>query len=307
MTGAVVGRPAITRTRLDPCAAAAMVVLCASWAVQQAAVKIAIEGGLPPLWQAGLRSAGAALLLFGWAVSRGDRSLWRLHDGTLGPGLIVAFLFAIEVALYFVGLAHTTAARGVLFLYTAPFVVALGAHWFVPGEQLRLTDIAGLLVAFSGVAAAVAGGLAAPAGHRTITGDMLVLAAAFLWGATTVLIKATALARASAAKVTLYQLAGSAPVLLVLALLAASPSTHPTEAAWLALLYQTVGVAFVSYLAWFALIARYPAGKLSVFTCLTPPLGALAGATLLGERISPSFAASIALVTAGIWIANRKG
>ena len=85
----------------------------------------------------------------------------------------------------------------------------------------------------------------------------------FLWGATTVLIKATALARASAAKVTLYQLAGSAPVLLVLALLAASPSPHPTEAAWLALLYQTVGVAFLSYLAWFALIARFPRSRSS--------------------------------------------
>lgn len=296
--------PVVTHDHLDATASIIMVLLCLCWAVQQVAVKVALSGGLPPFWQAGLRSAGASLLLVGWAAWRGDRSLWRLGDGTLGAGLVSAVLFTAEMLLLFVGLGHTTAARGVLFLYTAPFVVAIGAHIFVPGERLRPIHAAGLVVAFAGVAAAVADGLAAPAGEHTLTGDLLTLGAGLLWGATTVLIKASALARASATKVTFYQLAGSAPVLLGCALLLPLAPLHPTQLAWIALFYQTAGVAFVSYVVWFFLMTRYPAGKLAVFSCLTPPLGAAAGALLLGEPISPMFAVSILLVAGGIWLVN---
>jgi drug/metabolite transporter (DMT)-like permease len=42
-------------------------------------------------------------------------------------GLAVGVVFAVEFALLFWGLQITTAARGVLFLYVAPFVVAIGA------------------------------------------------------------------------------------------------------------------------------------------------------------------------------------
>jgi len=48
-----------------------------------------------------------------------------------------------------------------------------------------------------------------------------------------------------------------------------------TGAAWLSLGYQSVVVAFASYLTWFWLVARYPAGRLSVFTVMTPLIGRL--------------------------------
>jgi drug/metabolite transporter (DMT)-like permease len=71
------------------------------------------------------------------------------------------------------------------------------------------------------------------------------------------------------------------------------------------LAYQTVLVAFASYLAWFWLVSTYPAGRLAAFSFLTPIFGVLAGALLLGERIGPALAVALALVALGIWLVNR--
>ena len=49
-----------------------------------------------------------------------------------------------------------------------------------------------------------------------------------------------------------------------------------TPLAWTGVAYQCVVVCFASYLTWFWLVARYPAGRLSAFTFLTPLLGVLA-------------------------------
>ena len=71
------------------------------------------------------------------------------------------------------------------------------------------------------------------------------------------------------------------------------------------LAYQAVAVAFASYLAWFWLVANYPAGRLAAFSFLTPLFGVLAGALLLSEKVSSALAAALLLVALGIWLVNR--
>jgi drug/metabolite transporter (DMT)-like permease len=66
-----------------------------------------------------------------------------------------------------------------------------------------------------------------------------------------------------------------------------------------------VVVAFGSYLAWFALIRIYPASTLSTFTFLSPLFSLVAGAALLGERVSAALITALALVALGIWLVNR--
>ena len=68
----------------------------------------------------------------------------------------------------------TTAARGVLFIYSTPFFVALGAHWLFPAERLHGTKIAGLIAAFAGLSLAFADGLRLPT-RREVLGDVLQL------------------------------------------------------------------------------------------------------------------------------------
>lgn len=292
----------VKHSQLDGLAVATMIALCAAWGLQSVSIKVAVEE-VAPLVQASIRSIGATFLVWAWAASR-RIALFR-PDGSLWPGFWAGVLFGAEFLLVYWGLDYTTASRAILFLYTSPFVVAIGAHFLVPGERLNRWQVIGLLCAFAGVAAAFSDGLRLPTATQMI-GDSMILVGAVLWGATTVLIKASRLARVSPVKTLLYQLAVSA-VLLPLGSLALGEPWPETVSplTGTAILYQTVGVASVTYLTWFWLISRYPAGRLASFSFLTPLFGMVAGGLLLGEPLTPGLLVAAVLVGVGIRLVNR--
>lgn len=289
------------RSHLDLPAMAMMVLFCAIWGFNQVAVKVAIDGGIPPLLQAGLRSGGAALLLWLWCRARGKPLFQR--DGSLRLGLLAGIGFSGEFALLYLGLEHTSASRGVVFLYTAPFVVAAALHWLVPSERLGLAQRLGLGLAFAGILAAFGEGFVR--GASGLVGDALVLGAAVMWGGVTVLVRSSELGRLAASKVLFYQLAVSAPVLGLASLLAGEPGLgQPSGLALVSLAFQVVVVAFASYLGWFWLISLYPAARLSAFSFLAPLFGMGFGALILGEALTLALGVAVVLVGAGIWLVN---
>jgi drug/metabolite transporter (DMT)-like permease len=294
--------------RLDGRAVVLLVLCCALWGLNQVASKVALAE-VPPLLQAGLRSAGAALLLLAWARWRG-LVLWR-HDGTLRAGLLAGALFAAEFACIFIGLQYTGASRMVVFIYLAPFVVALGMPRLAPTERLDRWQLLGLVTAFAGVVWAFFEGLVSPsAGPRQWLGDALGITAAVLWGLTTLVLRGSRLSTALPEKTLLYQLVVSGAALGVAS--AAAGETWPPGVAALSgitltsLLFQTVIVTFGSYLVWFWLVRHYPATRLSAFTLLTPVFGLLAGVLLLEEPATPRLLVALAAVAGGIALVNRR-
>ena len=290
------------KTELDRLAIGMMVLFCTIWGVQQVAIKLA-STGISPVWQAGLRSIGATVIVLLWAHLRGVRLGER--DGTLVPGVLAGLLFAAEFALIFLGLEYTTASRGVIFLYTAPFFVALGAVWLLPQEHMRRAQWVGMALAFGGILVLFGEHLFMPT-DRAWIGDLMIMLAAVFWAATTLTVKASALARVSAEKTLLYQLAVSALVLPLLSVALGEPGVFaPTPLVWASLFFQTFIVAGMSYLGWCWLVRKYPATRLSSFSFLTPVMGVLAGGLLLGEAMTPAVFGALFLVGAGIWVANR--
>ena len=130
---------------------ALMLLLCVSWGFNQIAVKLALPD-VPPLLQATIRSTGALPVLLSIAWLRGIRIFER--DDTLIPGLFAGMLFGVEFVLIYRGLLLTSALRAVVFLYTAPFFVALGSYRFLR-ERLRASQRGGLAFSFAGVALAI--------------------------------------------------------------------------------------------------------------------------------------------------------
>lgn len=297
--------PAYTSTTrpLDALAASIVVVLCLSWGFNQVATKLAIHD-IPPLTQAAARSAFATLLISVWCRLRGIPMF--KHDGTLWFGMLAGILFAAEFVLIFQGLLYTTASRATLFIYLAPFFVVLGARILLPADRFSVAQWLGLALSFCGMV--VAFGIPAPATDpRQLTGDIMMVGAALFWAATTLTIKASPLTRTSAEKVMLYQLVVSAPIMAVAALLVGEHVTHmPSGLALGALAYQTIWVVSVTFVIWFALIARYSASRLSAFTFLTPLFGVAAGHLVLGDPLTPAFAAAVALVAVGLLLVNRS-
>ena len=282
---------------------ALMILLCAIWGFQQITIKVAIEG-VSPVLQAGIRSLAGLVLLTLWARWRGLPLL--NNDGTLRMGLLAGFLFALEFIFIYVGLAHTTASRMIVFLYTAPCFTVLGLHWFVPGERLNWRHFSGIALAFAGLAVGFLGEGGSTA--NTLIGDFLGLLGALGWAATTILIRATGLSKISATKVLWYQLAISAVVMLPLSPLMGEAGIVSLNAlttpVLLALAYQGVIVAFASYLAWFWLLQRYVVGRMMVFSFLTPIFGVAFGVLVLGDPLTPSFLFAAGCVAMGIVLVN---
>jgi drug/metabolite transporter (DMT)-like permease len=287
-----------SRIAPGPAAFGLMVLLCAFWGLQQVAIKVA-STGISPILQAGLRSGVAALLVFAWARWRG-MALFS-HDRSLKPGLLAGLLFGIEFVFIFVGIDHTTVSRMVVFLYAGPCFTVLGLHFFVPGERMGWRQGAGVLLAFAGLILAfidkAAGG--------SLLGDAFGVLAALFWAATTVVIRATALAKVTATKVLLYQLVVSAAIMFPLSWLVGERGIGVLSAPTLwAMAYQIVIVAFISYLAWFWLLTRYLAGRLLVFSFLTPLFGVGFGMVMMNDQPSLHFFAAAAMVVGGIVLVN---
>ena len=287
---------------LDATAIAVTIGLCLSWGFDNVAIKLAIHD-IPPLIQSSARSVIAALLVGVWTQARGIPLFKR--DGTLRAGILAGLLFALEFLLIYRGLVWTTATRGVLFLYLAPFFVVIGSRWLVPGDHFHLSQWLGLALSFLGIV--IAFGLPTPANTAWQTvGDIMLVGAAAAWAATTLTIKASALNRISAEKTLLYQLVVSAPLLGVAAMIVGEHiATAPSALALGAFAYQTIYVVSITFTIWFVLIIRYSAARLSVFTFLTPLFGVAAGHLVLNEPLTPAFAIAVALVAAGLLLVNR--
>ncbi len=292
------------RMQLDAIGVATVLLCCVLWALQQVAAK-AVMTSLPPLFQGALRSSGAALCLWAWSRWRGTPLFQR--DRTLWPGLAAGTLFALEFACIYLALPRTSASRVIVFLYMAPFVVALTLPHFVRAERLDRWQMLGLIGAFAALAYAFEEGFHVQ-GSNQLLGDALGVAGAVLWGMTTLVIRTTTLASASAEKTLFYQLAVSAVLLFIFsaALGEAWPVRSVPAFGWMSLLFQTVVVAFASYLAWFWLLRNYSAMRISAFTFLTPLFGLLFGGWLLHEAIGARLVVALLFVALGISLVNRQ-
>ena len=286
---------------LTPGAVALMLMLCLSWGFNQIAVKLVLPD-VPPMLQALTRSAAAlpVLLVIAWA--RGVRLFAR--DGTLWPGSSAGVIFGIEFVLIYRGLTLTSASRAVVFLYTAPFFVALGSHLFL-GERLRASQWSGLALCFAGVALAI-GVPQANVDANVLFGDLLIVVGGALWAATTLLVKATALIRAPAEKALGYQVALSIPIFTFAAWITGEKITHVPHLLSLSLLaYQAFWVVGLTFTLWVALVKAYSASKLSAFTFITPLFGVVASYFIMHDTLTPVFGAAALLVIAGLYLVNR--
>lgn len=289
------GRP------LSAGAIALMLMLCLTWGFNQIAVKLVLPD-IPPMLQATIRSAGALPVLFIIGSLRGVKFFER--DGTLGAGLIAGLMFGIEFVLIYQGLRFTPASRAVVFLYTAPFFVALGSYQ-VLGERLNGSQWLGLAVSFAGVALAI-GVPQADVDAKVLLGDLMIVGGASLWAATTLVAKSTRLRFAPPEKALGYQVAMSIPILGLAALLFGESVSHPPSPLSITLMvFQAVWVVGTTFTLWFALVKAYSASKLSAFTFITPLFGVVASYFIMHDSLSLAFGAAALLVIAGLFLVNR--
>ena len=295
--------PYTAKPYLDLKATAILLFLCFLWGGNMVAIKFSIRG-VEPIFAAGLRSLIASGLMLLWMGYQKEplfpRSFKKFH------ALVVGFLFGVEFCFIYLAMRYTLAGRAYVFLYTAPFWVALGAHFLLTGDRLTWRRLGGLSLAFMGLVIVFSEGIFHYSAD-VLFGDFLMILAALGWAATTVYIKRYFTQDCTPFQTLLYQLLFSIPVLFLLSfVLEKDPIRFIDLTIILSLFYQTVIVAFLSYWAWFYLIHIYPVTALSAFSFFTPIFGVFLSSLLLKEPLSIGLLISLALVSVGIYWVNKR-
>ncbi len=282
----------------------ALLIIALIWGANMAIIKIGARE-LAPLFMAGLRSLVASACLYIWMKAKGV-TLFP-SKSVLVHGIVVGLLFGTEFGFIYVGLGYTLASRTYILVYTAPFFVALGAHFFLEGDRLNPWKAGGLILAFAGVVALFMKDLGSFS-LSALPGDLMALAGGAVWGSTTVYVKKYLSHRTVPLQTLFYQVLFSAPLLLFMSVMLEDTIVSSFSlAAGFSVFYQCIIVAFLSYLVWFKLIHRYPVSLLHGFSFFTPVFGVfLSGALILGEVVSPSLIVALALVSLGTVLVNRK-
>ena len=290
------------KDHIDGFGAVSLIGFALLLAFNQVVIKVVNEG-LQPAFFAGLRSAGAAIVVWGWIRFRGRRL--TVPEGTAPWGLLIGIIFSIEFIGLFLALDLTTVTRTSVIFYSMPVWLTLAAHVLIPGEQIHRAKAIGLALAFAGVAWAIIDRDAGAAGQASLTGDVAALIAALGWAAVALIVRVSPLNRVRPEMQNFWQLAVSAPILLLAATMF-GPFIRDLQPIHLwGLAFQVVVVAGAGFLFWIWLLSIYPASSVASFSFLSPIFGILLGWLLLGEQAGLSIFAAGGLVAAGILLINR--
>jgi drug/metabolite transporter (DMT)-like permease len=281
----------------------ALAFLCLLWGGNLVSVKISNQG-IPPVLAAMVRSGVAAFLI--WAFARSRRQGVFLPPKEIRHAVALGLLFGIEFIFLYWGLTFTHASRGTIFFYTQPFWTAIGAHFLLTGDRLNSAKVGGLALAFLGLIS-VFWSRSPDLGPLHWLGDLMELGGGLCWAAVSIYVKRIISGRDYTPYQTLFsQLFFSIPVLaLAWLVFQRSDPVVVTGPVGVAFLYQSVIVAFASYLAWFWMIHRYSVSRLAAFTFLSPLFGVVLSGLVLKESIPLLLWAGLILVGAGIFLVNR--
>ncbi len=277
-----------------------LLVTTVGWGLNWPALKFLLTQ-LPPLAARGTAGMTAALGLA--LLARMTRQNLAVPRELWGRLVLAAMLNVFAwMGLTTVALQWLSAGEGALLVYTMPIWATLLA-WPLRGERPTPLDVVALALAVAGMAV-LFGGQASALDAGRMTGVLLAMSAAFLFALGTV-AQRTALPLPPLTTVAWQVGIGCLPMLLLAAVFEHPSADALSAAGWSLLAYMTVIPMGVCYLSWFAALRRLPAATASTATLLTPVIGFVSAAWLLGEPLGSKQLFALGLTLGGVALALR--
>jgi drug/metabolite transporter (DMT)-like permease len=256
----------------------------------------------PPLWSLAIRFAGTAPILLLLVLA--FRARWPSLPDTGRVVLLGLFGMGGYLAMAWLAMARIPTGLVALICATTPLLVAAGESLILKKPLPRMAWI-GLAIGWSGVA--LLGFLRALDGLAAAEASGFVLAiGAAAAQAVGLLIYAPAKGRVDLWVASLGQTTVSALLCLMLAL--ALEGAAPHSATWFTLgglAWSMIVVGIGGYALYFVMLKRVPTSTASALQLLAPPLAAVFGWALLGERLFVSDIVGGVLTLGGLFLLVR--
>jgi len=251
-----------------------------AWGSNWPAIKIAV--GEMPIWQyraATALLAGAVVLAYAQARKyplRVPRRQW------LALGFVSLTNVTIWLVLVAYGVRLVESGQASLVGFTAPLWVVVLARIFL-GEPLSPRRLGALAVGLGGILVLLWPSLGS-FGDRPL-GFLMVMLAAMLFGAGTIVTKRVDWAVPPASFAGWHLLIGGIPIAVIAVVLEPFALDQASMTAWLAAGYTTLIGLILAYITWFRAMELFDASVASISTLAVPAFGLLSGAVVLGEPL----------------------
>ncbi len=285
-------------------------VCCALWGSAFPCVKIGyelfrIEGSGSQILFAGYRFflAGVFTFILACVLEKGVITMKKSSvPYVFGQGLLQT---TVQYVCFYIGLAHTTGAKGSVINASNAFFSIIAAHFLMRSEKLTWKKVAGCLVGFAGIIIINLEPGAWSSGF-SLMGEGMVLVCAFSYGLSSVTLKMIS-DKEKPVTITAYQLLFGGAVLILIGA-AAGGSVHGFALkSTLLLLYMSL-LSTVAFSIWAELLKYNSVGKVAIFGFSIPVFGVAMSAIFLGEQVmSVKNLIALVCVSVGIIIINRKG
>lgn len=282
---------------------------CALWGSAFPCIKIGyewmeIEGTGSQILFAGYRFflSGVLTFVLGCLLERQILRMKRENFGVIfRQGVLQT---TIQYVCFYIGLAHTTGAKGSIINASNAFVSIVAAHYMIRSERMTWKKGLGCILGLAGVVLVnlEPGGFG---GGFRFLGEGMVLLCTIAYGVSTVLLKMIS-DRESPMTITAYQtLIGSVLLIVTGWCLHGEVSVNTWKSS--ALLFYMALLSTVAFSLWTLLLKYNPVGKVAVYGFTIPIFGVLLSGILLGETIfSVKYVAALIFVSGGVILVNRN-
>ncbi len=221
--------------------------------------------------------------------------------------LLGAVVHSVHQVTLVLGIAKTTAGASSILLASAPVFVAFTTS-VLKLEQASKSTWIGIIISFAGVIFVVAApGQVMGAGMDSLWGNLLMVAAAILWGIYTILLRVH-FKEVSGIKVTAYALLFTTLPLIVLVLgrIPEADWASYSLKAWGGVFYSGIFVLGIANIIWNAGVQKVGPTKTSIYANLPPFISVLAGWLILKESVALTQILGGAFIIAGVLYANKS-
>jgi drug/metabolite transporter (DMT)-like permease len=274
------------------------------WGTTWAAIRIGLEG-IPPFTGVALRFAIAAMLLLivgrmmrvRFGRERGEIALWIVNG-------LLAFCASYGI-VYWAEQWVPSGLAAVLFA-TYPLIVAILAHFAIPGERLNPVSVAGILLGFAGVAVIFS------EDFEKLGGEMVALASLVMLGSPLVAAIASVAIKKWGAGIHPFSLT-AVPMLMTAVIMGALAAVFERGRPLIfdrtsvgALLYLAVFGSAVTFSLYYWLLSHISVTRVSLIAYTIPLVAVAVGAGFLNEPITARTLAGSLLVVLGVALAVRS-
>ena len=234
----------------------------------------------------------------------------RLKGTTVKQELMFAAAGLSGVTLYYllenIGLTYTSASNVAVITSTAPFFVAVLAHFFLKGETIKLRFFVGFAIAIIGITVISFNGQLYF--ELNPLGDILALSASLVWGFYSVFVKKISQYGYNTIQTTrrifFYGFIFMIPMVLATPFeFGIERFSDPTNL--FNMLFLAFGASALCFVTWNYAVKVLGAVKTSVYIYMVPVITVVLSAIVLDEKLNALLVVGILLTLSGLLISEK--